>query len=188
MAITTPNSPVTKLLELDMTGIPENQRERAKELVGDLVVEEIQAHLDRSQSPVEGGEFKAHKVDGERSILFDFGDMRDAIEWRDSGGSSIEVGIWEAGETEKAFGHNTDFRGHPYLDGQGNKREFIPEPDEDFKTSITRRIDNVLDEIRERGAERVTVGSLFEEIEIEVELPFSGQTRTRTLGSILGIG
>ena len=149
MGIESPDSPVTKLVELNLEGMSREAKTRAKNEAGRILVEEIQAHLDRSSSPVKGGDFKVRKKDGTRSILLEFGDMRDAIEFRRRQGDNIEVGIFKRSETPKAFGHNTDFRGHPSLGGTGNKRQFIPDENEDFKRTVTSRVKRAVADIRE---------------------------------------
>lgn len=185
MPIESPNSPVTKIVELDLEGMSPEQKTRAKNEAGRIIIEEINSHLDRSVSPVSGGDFKVSKKDGERSILFEFGDMRDSIEFKRRRGNKIEIGVFDKTQTPKAFGHNTDFRGHPSLSGKGNKREFIPGEEDDFKGRIQSRVNETLDIIREAGSpDRTTVGSLVEDIEVDIgQVPFEGGSTT--LGSLI---
>lgn len=148
MPIDSPNNPVTKLLELDLEGLSREGKTRAKNEAGRIIVEEIQAHLDRSSSPVSGGRFKTRKADGSNSILLEFGDMRDAIEFKRRSGDNIEVGVFRSAERAKAFGHTTGFRGHPFLDGTAF-REFIPDESDSFKRTITSRVNRAINNIKE---------------------------------------
>lgn len=148
MPVESPNSPVTKILSLDLTGIPRSEHDRVKAEIGDILVEEINSALDASTSPVAGGSFKKLRKDKSLSVLLDFGDMRSALEARPTG-DGVEVGIFDRSETPKAYGHNTDFEGHPTLDGRGNKREFIPSEGKNFKRDIMEKVDQVLENFRE---------------------------------------
>lgn len=149
MPVTSPSAPVTKLVELDLSGLSAEAKQRAKNEAGRILVEEIQAHLDRSSSPVSGGSFKKKKVDGTNSILLEFGDLRDSIEFRRRRGNLIEVGVFSSSQRAKAYGHNTGFEGHPHLDNPSNTRKFIPTDSESFKRTIQGRINQQIKDIRE---------------------------------------
>lgn len=148
MPIESPNQPVTKIVELDLDGLSREAKTRAKQEAGRIIVEGIQSALDASKSPVSGGDFKTKKKDGKNSRLLEFGDMRDEIEFKSKRGNQIEVGVFNRSETAKAYGHNTDFEGHPHLDGKGNKRQFIPEENQNFKRNIISEVNAAIDDIR----------------------------------------
>lgn len=198
MAIESPSSPVTKTLELDLSGLSRENKVRAKEEAGRILLEEIQGSLDRSRSPVAGGQFKRKKKDGTNSILLEFGDLRDSIEFRRRRGNKIEIGVFEASQRAKAYGHNTDFEGHPFLAGKGNKRQFIPDDDQSFNQRIQNRVDRAIKDIKEseqaisraerEDLERLGIGDLAEKIVVTgvTEAQPDSVAPKFTLGAIIG--
>ena len=158
-------------MKLDLSGI--RNKKEAKEEIGRLIVEGIQDHLDRSESPVFNGKYQERKIDGERSILLDEYDMRPAIESKNRKGDYIEVGVYKKAEVKKAFGHNSGFKGHPNeAKMKKHRREFIPASNKRFKDSIMERVEQRLGELR-RGQQETeleelrttTVGELFSAFE-----------------------
>jgi hypothetical protein len=144
------------------------QKTKAKKEAGRLIVEGIQDSLDQSVSPVAGGRFKKSKADGDRSILFEEGDLRDAITHKDAGGSFIEVGVYESDELEKAYNHNMG--ANNASNSTVPERRFIPDKDQNFKKKVTNRVDRRLNEIRKGQSETrvkelqtTTLDRLFEE-------------------------
>jgi len=115
----------------EFSKLSSDEKEDIKEMVGDLLLEEIESFLDESESPVNGGKYKRLKKDGEPSTLELTGDMRSTLEWSSVKGG-IKVGIFGNGETEKAFNHN--------VGDTVPVRRFIPLPDEEFKPAIVRKI------------------------------------------------
>lgn len=157
MAIT--QKEVTKTIQLDLSKIPTANREIAKEEAATVIIDEINKYLERSESPIDGGEFKKKKIDGENSILFDTGEMRNAIEWK-STRNGIKVGIFDSDEAAKAHGHHKDTRGIL------PPRQFIPEPDQAFKKDINAKVVEVLKQFEEsketrRSQKRETVDDLI---------------------------
>lgn len=140
-------------MTLDLEGMSRTAKTRAKEEAGRIIIEEIHNHLDSSTSPVEGGSFKPLKADGTASLLFQEGDMRSAITFKKRTGSNIEVGIWKKKETPKAFNHTTG--------DTLPKREFIPRENDNFKESISTKVERAVNDIRETDTKRVTVGELL---------------------------
>jgi len=127
---------------------PEEKR-RAKTEAGNIIVEGINQILDRHDSPVERGQFKRNKKDGQPSSLFEFGDMRAQITFEELDSDHIDVGIFsDAPEVErfKAFNHNTG--------DTLPKREFIASPNKRFKKEIMDRVDEAIDAIREDAEQR----------------------------------
>lgn len=172
MAVTSPDQPVTKRLSLDLDGLDQASRDRAKAEVGQLIIDEINSYLDESRSPVAGGSYKRMKKDGERSILFEFGDMRDSLEWRDVGGDEIEVGIWNRSETPKAYNHT--------IGDTLPQREFIPAERDRFRQKIMDKVDDTVDRIRTGRPQ--TVADALSAFEIIVDT----QTAETPTGTILG--
>ena len=152
-------SKVTKILDLDLDGIPASLREDAKAEVMDFLKEQMLADLGEAVSPVTGRAFRKLSKDyaeykaGESSSVMPnmelTGAMLDALEVVDKGGSKIEVGWFEEEQAAKAHGHNT---GH---DGQKGYpvRKLIPEPKEDFRGGILKEINSILNGYREDAAE-----------------------------------
>ena len=119
----------------EFSKLSSDQKEDIKEMVGDLLLEEIETFLDESKSPVNGKTFK-RKADGEPSQLYLTGDMRSVLEWQSVKGG-IKVGIFGNGETEKAFAHNTGAK--ITKDFTMPKRQFIPESDQTFFKPIIQK-------------------------------------------------
>ncbi len=126
----------------EFSKLSSDEKEDVKEMVGDLLLEEIESYLDDSKSPVEGAPFKKRKKDGENSQLYLTGDMRSVLEWESVDGG-IKVGIFGNGETEKAYNHN--------VGDTVPTRRFIPLKDEQFTPAINKKIKRlVLDAIEDQ--------------------------------------
>jgi len=138
---------VTKQVNLDLSKVPENKREDIKREVGFIIIDRINEHLNRSESPVKNGLYKKQLADGDKSRLLDTGDMRSEIEFK-TNAQGVEVGVFDSGETDKAYAHNTGFDGHPFLSGKGLERQFIPAPGVDFKDEIEREVKDVVDKVK----------------------------------------
>lgn len=130
-------------MKLNLKGLSRSDKERAKELAGEIIVGEIGNFLDESKSPVQGGKFKKKKVDGERSILFEFGDMRDAIKYEPMESDHVEVGIFEdAAQVErlKIYNHN--------VGDTVPQRRAIAAPNQKFKKSIMEKVNKSIDRLK----------------------------------------
>lgn len=127
------------------------QKKIAKEEAGRLIVEGIQDSLDQSLSPVSGGSFKRNTKDGERSILFEEGDLRDAIISKNRSGDEIEVGVFKSSEKLKAYNHN--------IGDTVPTRQFIPDEDQTFKKKVLDRVDRRVKELK-RGQKDTSVQEL----------------------------
>lgn len=139
-------------MRLDLSSIPTNKRAEAKQEIGKIIVDGIQEMLDQSTSPVSGGIYRKNKVDGDRSILFEDGDMRDAITFKSRPGNTIEVGIFKSSETPKAYGHTTGFKGHPNESKlRKYTREFIPGEEGTFKGKIMERVQKTIADFSSGG-------------------------------------
>lgn len=154
---------ISKLIDLDMTDIPREQRTAVKKEVGDFIVEEILEAVSQGKSPVGGlGKFKELKKEyadaekgGNRTPNLELlGDMLDSLTFEDAG-NGIEVGIFDSDEVPKADGHN-NFSGKSTLP----LRRFIPRGSEKFDRDIESGINDILEEFRE-SPER-EVGFLFD--------------------------
>ena len=143
-------SKVTKILDLDLDGIPASLREDAKAEVMDFLKEQMLADLGEAVSPVTGRAFRKLSKDyaeykaGESSSVIPnmelTGAMLDALEVVDKGGSKIEVGWFEEDEAVKAFNHTTG--------DTVPKRPLIPAPDDNFRGGIMKEIGAILDGYR----------------------------------------
>jgi uncharacterized membrane protein YheB (UPF0754 family) len=126
--------------------LTDQEKRQIADQVGDTVVEEIQKHLDRAETPVEGGEYKRTLADGRRlSRLLDEGDMRSQITHQPSA-SGVAVGIFkDAPEIDrlKASGHN---KGDS---ATGVQRQFIPSPSEEFNDKIKRKINSTINKAKQ---------------------------------------
>jgi hypothetical protein len=76
------------------------------------------------------------------------GDMLQSLTFKIVRGG-LEVGIFDKEEAIKSFGHNTGFEGHPYLDGVGPKRQFIPDEDQSLKSDIEKGVLEIIDEFKD---------------------------------------
>lgn len=141
---------MTKNVKLDFQGLRGPARELAKKEAGNIYVEEINNHLDKSSSPVSGGKYKALKKDGTPSRLFEDGDMRSQITFEEKK-NGVEVGIFDDGEALKGFNHN-----------QGDtlpRRQFIPEKDQTFKLKIEKRVRGAIREIKKNEESKKAAGA-----------------------------
>lgn len=135
---------VTKRVRIDFKGAKGELKEAIKAEVGEAIVKKTIKHLNSGESPVEDGKYKTLKKDGFRSRLFDEGDLWESIEakkYRDG----VEVGVFDADEVPKAYGHNSGFRGHPTIKSGKYKREFIPKKNQEFKEDIRKEIARIVD-------------------------------------------
>jgi len=128
-----------------------DEKTEIKRLVGDHIVDQINKFLDGSKSPVSNGKFKSFKEDKGVSLLFEDGDLRSAIKskpFRDG----VDTGVFAGSdESEKAFAHNTSYRGHPYIKERTKYlREFTPKTSgikSKYKQSIINGIKRIINEV-----------------------------------------
>ena len=123
-------------------------RDAVKAAVGDFLVEQINKHLDRGESPVENGAYKRTlaKKKGQRGLprisrLLEDGDMRGHITHQAEKGTDLRVGIFSNApklERWKSSGHNL---GDSVT---GVQRQFIPPEGIDFTKTIEDRILGVI--------------------------------------------
>jgi hypothetical protein len=150
---------VTKILNLNLKGIPKDKRDRAKRDVGEFVVNSILDRVGEGKSPVgkERTYFKklnrdyAKREKGGDTLpnLELFGDMLDSLKFEDHK-AGIEVGIFEEKQAPKAFNHNTvKSKSNPLP-----KRKFIPDPNGKFRRDIESGIRDILGEYRKHEPER----------------------------------
>lgn len=136
-----------KKVKLDLSGLTQEQKTRAKELAGNILVDQINSFLDRSLTPVKGGRWTRKKADGSVSTLFQDGDMRSQITFQElEDEDAIMVGIFSdapAVETAKSFNHNTG--------DTVPQRRFIPSPNQVFRPVIMNKINSAINEIRQSG-------------------------------------
>jgi hypothetical protein len=158
------------------------QKALAKSEAGRLIVEGINESLDQSRSPVEGGYFERNKADGERSILFEEGDLRASIISKNKRGSEIEVGVFDPDEIPIAYNHN---KGDTLP-----RRQFIPGERQSFEESIMNRVNQRLDEIRDdretelEDERTTTIGDLFKAFEQSTTESRTGLFNFPTIGDL----
>lgn len=140
MAISSPTSPVTKVLNLNDFGlenVPPERRSAVKSEVGEFVVEQILSFTGDARTSVKSGTYKktltaeyaAKEKGGDRRANLELeGDMLSALDFRNQAGDQIEIGIWDSDETPKAFNHTTG--------DTLPQRQFIPAENEDFRREI----------------------------------------------------
>ncbi len=142
---------ISKLIDLDLSDVPKEDRTSVKKEIGDYVVDEILEAVSRGSSPVNGlGSFKRLNKDyakdqkgGNTTANLDlFGDMLDSLTFKNTA-KGIEVGIFKSSEVPKADGHN-NFSGKSTLP----LRRFIPDESEDFKKQIEDGIKDIVDEFK----------------------------------------
>jgi len=135
----------------------EAKKTKAKRLVGELLVEEINNYLDSSKSPVSKAPFKKKKADGTTSRLFEDGDLRSQITFLEHD-KGVKVGIFEnAPEVEKLKSYNHN------VGDTLPQRQFIPMPDQEFKKQIKSKIRQTIEEVR--NEEPLTVGDILENLD-----------------------
>ncbi len=136
----------TKKVRLDLKGLTPQEKQRAKEAAGSILVEEINNSLDSSTSPVKNGKFKALKADNTASFLFEDGSMRQSITFDPLDEDAVDVGIFQDSprvERLKGFNHNNG--------DTLPQRRFIAAPNQKFKDSIMTRVNNAINDIRDNG-------------------------------------
>jgi hypothetical protein len=142
---------IKKEITLDLSGVPKEDQAQVKKEIIDLVIDEILRYTADGKSPVEGmGSFKKlnknyadkEKQGNETANLRLEGDMLESLQGRITA-SGILVGVSQD-QTQKADGH-CNFSG----DSKLPLRRFIPEEDEEFKTSIMDKVDKVIDNYRQ---------------------------------------
>lgn len=146
-------SKVTKILDLDLDGIPKDMREDAKAEVMDFLKEQMLADLGEATSPVTGRAFKKlskayaeYKAGESSSVIPNMeltGEMLDALEIVDKGGSKVEIGWFEDDQAVKAYNHT--------VGDTLPKRPLIPAPNEDFRSGIMKEIGAILEGYRGEG-------------------------------------
>jgi hypothetical protein len=145
-------SKIAKTIDLKDFGIqkvPKNQRSSVATQVGELLVDEILRKVSTGTSPVEGRcrfkilnkEYAEDEKFGNRTPNLDLeGDMLNALDYRVTGNTKLEVGIFKSSEVPKADGHN-NFSGQSKLP----ERRFIPDDSEAFKKDIQGRIKQLVE-------------------------------------------
>ena len=122
--------------------------------IGEYILSEILDYVASGVSPVTGKEFKGlttpyadAEKGGDTTANLDLnGDMMRALEVRVEA-DKISVGIFEdEDQAIKLYGHNTGFKGHPWLDGKAPQRKVIPDKKEAFAGDIMTGINDLIEE------------------------------------------
>jgi hypothetical protein len=134
--------------------LDEDEKRELLEEIGDYVTTTILDLVGDGVSPVNGfGEFKslseeyAKKKGTDLANLELEGDMLSALTYEvEEGNWSVKVGIFEPDEAIKLYGHNTGFKGHPWLEGKAPQRKVIPDKKEQFVGEIQDGIELIIEE------------------------------------------
>lgn len=147
-------------MNLNLKGLPESLKDRAKRVAGEIIVDGINDNLDAHRSPVKGGAFQKKKADGTLSSLFQDGDLRSQITFSEQDTDSIAVGIFEDAPTKeklKSFNHNTG--------DTLPQRRFIPSANQKFKKPIMDKVNAAIKEIKKEEDEvQALVAQILDEI------------------------
>lgn len=147
-------SEVSYLVDVDMPeGLTAAERDALLEEIGDYTVTSMLDFIGEGKSPVTGRNFQklsAKYADKEKggsrvSNLELDGDMLDALDFEITKGK-LKVGIFDEDQAIKAYGHQTGFEGHPWLDGKAPARQILPDKGEDFVGRIKSGIDDIIEE------------------------------------------
>lgn len=164
---------VSKIIRLDLTDIPEDKIASAKKEVGDLLIEEILNAVGDGKSPVKGESWKPLKKEyadefkgGNRTPTMQlYGDLLDSLEVIDYGRDAIKIGHFGE-QAPKADGHNQlSLEAKIWAASKETpfpKRRYIPDSNQNFKPSIMREVNNILDSYREKRDE---VGGRISDVE-----------------------
>jgi len=128
-----------------------DQKEEVKARIGEVLSNEVNRYLKRSETPVNDGEFlkplskEYAKRSGKRnSDMFLDGDMLAQLtfeQYRDG----IDFGIFDPDEAIKAYAHHTSYKGHPTIKRTDLKRQFIPkEKGGTFNEDIESKINDII--------------------------------------------
>lgn len=135
---------VTKEIDLKLPdSLPDDIKSDIKKEVGDFVKVSILDYVGEGKSPVSGRAFKRLDKDyaehdkGGRTLpnLELNGDMLSSLDFKETA-KGIEIGIFDSGQAPKAFNHNTG--------DTLPKRQFIPEPKQNFVGEIEKGINELI--------------------------------------------
>lgn len=148
---------VSKLIALDLSGVPDNKIAEVKKEVGDFLIESILRDVGDGKSPVQGERFKRLSKDyadefkgGNTTPTMQlFGDLLDSLRAEDAGGSFIKIGHFGE-QAPKADGHNQlSLEAKIWAAGRDfPKRRYIPAEGQSFKRSIERGIEEIIEGYR----------------------------------------
>lgn len=131
-----------------------SEREELMTEIGDYLLTEVLDYVASGVSPVTGKEFKnlkksyadAEKGGDDTANLDLNGDMMRAVEVKVEA-DRIKLGIFEdEDQAIKLYGHNTGFKGHPWLEGKAPQRKVIPDKKEDFAKDIMAGVSDLVEE------------------------------------------
>lgn len=135
----------------DFKKLGKRKQKKAIDKMANILNDGIQDYLDSSKSPASGGKFKPLLKDGTASQLFDQGDLRNSFEYEQKN-YGFEFGVYEKDEAIKAYGHHTNMKGHPTLQGKVGFRQILPKDDNGkFKAPIERKMKKALKDIINEG-------------------------------------
>lgn len=134
----------------ELKGVPASAKEDLKDQLGELLVEQILDSLASTQTPIQGGKYKAtlskdyaakKKAEtGSSAANLDLsGELLNAIDYKIQG-NTIKIGVFGSDNAGKADGHN-NFSGRSNLP----TRQFLPEEGQQFKKDIRDLISETVD-------------------------------------------
>lgn len=134
-------------------GLSKSEKDELLEEIGSYVVESMLDLIADGKSPVTGRNFQRlskgyadKEKGGNRSSNLELnGDLLAALDFEIDKGK-LKVGFFDEDQAIKAFGHQTGFEGHPWLDGVAPARPIVPEKGEAFASRIERGIDEIIEE------------------------------------------
>lgn len=130
-----------------------DEREELMGEIGEYILSEVLDYVGEGKSPVTGEAFQVlsekyadDEKGGKRLANLDLnGDMMRAVEYQVEA-DRIKIGIFDEDEAIKAYGHNTGFKGHKWLDGKAPARKFIPNEKENFSKEILLGVKELIDD------------------------------------------
>lgn len=138
-----------------------DEREEIMEEAAEYLLTETLDYIANGISPVTGKplakltkEYADNEKGGDRTPNMDlYGDMMRAMEVKVEA-DRIRLGIFDADQAIKAYGHITGFEGHPWLDGKVEKRKLVPDEQEYFAPDIMSGVRDIIDDFVEVIRER----------------------------------
>lgn len=122
--------------------------------VGDYLTTAVLDMVGDGSSPVSGfGDFASLSDDYAKKKGTDLanleleGDMLSALTFEvETANNSVKIGIFDEDEAIKLYGHNTGFKGHPWLEGKAPQRKVIPDVKESFKPELMDGVATIIEE------------------------------------------
>lgn len=180
----------------ELKGVPASAKEDLKDQLGELLVEQILESLASTDTPIQGGKYKAtlskdyaakKKAEtGSSAANLDLsGEMLNAIDYKIQG-NTIKIGVFGRDNAGKADGHN-NFSGRSNLP----TRQFLPEEGQQFKKDIrdliAETVDGYKSDVAELDSKKLdkieSKGDLYAYLADELGITSKSAIREAVLGS-----